>query len=221
MQEYKGKENLKIMSLAKNYNHTIFNWIISDVDLKKNNILDFGSGNGEFCNRFKDGIYAVELDTTMHNYLNCPSEDNIEKFNKKFDLIYSSNVLEHIKNDTDAIQDLYDYLVIGGVAKVLVPAQMELYSNMDKIVGHHRRYSKEELINKFSKVGFRIEYCRYFDFIGYFASFFYKLFINKGVIDERSLILYDKLIFPLSNIIDKITFGKIIGKNIMLKAIKK
>lgn len=220
MKIYEGKENLDIMTLAVNYNNTIFNWIVDNEDLKNKDILDFGSGKGEFSNRFGKGIHAVEIDTTMHKYLNCPSADSIEKFDKKFDFIYSSNVLEHIENDKGTIEDFYNSIASGGVVKILVPARMEIYSHMDELVGHYRRYSKEELMDKFRQVGFTVQYCRYFDFIGYFATLVYKVVDNSGDISSDSLELYDKYIFPISKFIDRITFGSIIGKNIILKAVK-
>lgn len=216
MKIYVGKENLDIMTLAINYNNTIFN----NEDLKNKDILDFGSGKGEFSNRFGKGIRAVEIDTTMHKYLNCPSEDSIENFDKKFDLSYSSNVLEHIENDKGTIEDFYNYIASGGVVKILVPARMEIYSHMDELVGHYRRYSKEELVKKFTHAGVTVEYCRYFDFIGYFATLVYKIVDNSGDISSGSLELYDKYIFPISKFVDTITFGAIIGKNIILKAVK-
>jgi len=220
MKIYEGKENLDIMSLAVNYNNTIFNWIIDNEDLKNKDILDFGSGKGEFCNRFDDSIHAVEIDMTMHVYLYCPSKNTIGNFDKKFDFIYSSNVLEHIENDMGTIEDFYNYLNPGGVVKILVPSRMELYSKMDEMVGHYRRYDRQDLVNKFIQAGFKVEYCRYFDFIGYFATLIYKTVDNSGDISSDSLELYDKYIFPLSKFIDKVTFGSIIGKNIILKAVK-
>lgn len=220
MSEYEGKENLDIMSLALNYNSAIYRWILEDESLKGKRVLDFGSGKGEFCNRFEEGVYAVELDTTMHTHLECPSKQSIKEFDKKFDLIYSSNVLEHIENDSETIEELYNSLKSGGHIKVLVPAQMELYSEMDRAVGHYRRYRKKELIDKFEKVGFHVEYCKYFDFLGYFAALTYKLISNKAEISSSSLVTYDRYVFPISSFIDRITFGKIIGKNILLKAVK-
>lgn len=220
MSEYEGKENLDIMSLACNYNNDIYSWITKDVIHHDDLVLDFGSRKGEFCNRFKKQIYAVEIDKTMHSYLKCPVKQNIKDFNQKFDLIYSSNVLEHIENDTQSINELYEHLNIGGTIKILVPAQRELYSEMDKAVGHHRRYTKEELVKKFRDAGFQIEYCKYFDSVGYVAALVHKITSNKATISQKSLAFYDRFVFPISKMIDKITLGKIIGKNIVLKAVK-
>ena len=108
-----------------------------------------------------------------------------------------------------------------GIVKILVPAKMELYSEMDRKVGHFRRYEKNELINLIKEANLELVECRYFDIIGYFASLLYKYIDNSGDIKPKSLKIYDKLIFPISTFIDKITFGKLIGKNLMIKKKKK
>jgi len=220
LSNYEGKENLDIMFLATNYNNTIYKWLIKDCDTDRNSILDFGAGMGEFCNRFKNDITAVEIDKSMHGKILCEVLEDISMLNRKVDFIYSSNVLEHIDNDKEVIKNFYEYLDMHGHIKVLVPARMELYSNMDKSVGHYRRYSIKELREKFESVGFKVEYCKYFDFVGYFAALLFKHTSNSCEISPRSLILYDRLVFPLSSFIDFITGGKIIGKNIILKAKK-
>ena len=38
---------------------------------------------------------------------------------------------------------------------------------------------------------------------------------------STSLKIYDTYIFPISRAIDSLTFGKIIGKNLVLRAVKK
>jgi len=216
---YTGKDNLDIMNLAVNYNNYIFKWIDSD---KYNNILDFGAGNGEYCNRLnKNNIKAIELDDQLRSQLKCKSYKNVLDIKDlSIDLIYSLNVLEHIENDSEVVQQLVEKLNIGGIVKILVPARMELYSDMDKKVGHFRRYEKKELINLINKANLELVECRYFDFLGYFATLLYKYIDNSGDINPKSLKLYDRIIFPISVFIDKITFGKLIGKNLMIIARK-
>lgn len=218
MTVYEGKENLDIMSLAVNYNNAIYKWIIADY--KNGKILDFGCGKGEFCNRKSKDIYAVEIDKSMHGFIKCPIETSLGDFDMEFDLIYSSNVLEHIENDVDTLKLIYKKVKKNGTVKILVPSRMELYTNMDKKVGHYRRYEQEELIRKVEMAGFEVEYCKYFDFLGYFATLAFKVLSNKDEINEKSLIVYDKIIFPISRFFDTITNGKIIGKNLILKAVK-
>ena len=69
--EYSGRDNLDIMSLAVNYNSSIYKWLSHDTKIGSS-VLDFGSGQGEFYYRFNsycDNVYAVEPDVNMHNLL--------------------------------------------------------------------------------------------------------------------------------------------------------
>ena len=217
---YTGKDNLDVMSLAVNYNNYIYKWINVD---KYNNILDFGAGNGEYCNRVnEERISAVELDDELRSYVKCRSYKHLDEVeNKSFDLIYSLNVLEHIEDDLSILQKLEEKLQNKGIIKILVPAKMELYSEMDNKVGHFRRYEKEELIKLVRDANLEVVEYRYFDFIGYILSLIYKYIDSSGEIKPSSLMVYDKLIFPISLFFDKITFGKLIGKNLMIVARKK
>ncbi len=217
---YTGKDNLNIMNLAENYNNYIYKWINVD---KYNNVLDFGAGNGEYCNRIDEKrICAVELDDQLRSNLKCKSYANLDELqNKSFDLIYSLNVLEHIEDDLSILQKLTNKLQNKGTIKILVPAKMELYSEMDRKVGHFRRYEKKELIKLIENANLELVEYRYFDFIGYILSLLYKFIDNSGEINPTSLIVYDKFLFPISMLIDKITFGKLIGKNLMIVARKK
>lgn len=216
---YVGKENLNIMCFAKNYNNFIFNWINEP---EKTKILDFGAGNGEFCNRFSpDNITAIEIDSELCKLITCNVHQSLEQISEiKFDLIYSLNVLEHIQNDREAVTSFLSMLEPNGIVKILVPAKMELYSNMDSLVGHYRRYEKKELISLLNDAGFLVTKWKYFDFIGYFISLLYKALNLDGEITPKSLIVYDRIIFPISILFDKLTFGKIIGKNLMIEAKK-
>ena len=98
---------------------------------------------------------------------------------------------------------------------------MFLYSNIDSKLGHYRRYSKKNLINKVSKSGFQIESCVYVDSLGFFAWLFLKIF-KLGINDSGSLLLpiYDKFICPLSKMLDKLGLKFLFGKNLLLLARK-
>ena len=219
--EYSGRDNLDVMSLAKNYNDCIYKWLSIGV-VKRNSVLDFGSGQGEFYNRFKvfcDHAIALEPDSSMHGYYNNDDiYESLTEFNEKFNLIYSVNVFEHIPDDKLIVNQLKFYLQDDtSIIKVFVPARQELYSAMDKKVGHYRRYSKRQLEELFSKNGYKVKSCRYFDFLGYFAAFAYKYINKQGNIDPKGLAFYDKYIFPISLFFDKF-FSRFIGKNLLLEA---
>lgn len=101
---------------------------------------------------------------------------------------------------------------------------MILWNDMDNSVGHYRRYEVKDLKKKCDIVGLSIESLHYSDSIGFFASFAIKLLgYNKvlGIGSLSSLKFYDKWIFPFSNFLDFIGFKYLLGKNLILVAIRK
>ena len=218
---YTGRDNLDAMSFAKKYNNHIYTWLSQGL-VEDGSVLDFGAGHREFFNRFQNdkvSAEAIEPDLSMHQYYpNKVIHQSIEEVEKKFNLIYSVNVLEHIYDDEAVVKLFKNYLIDkNSTIKIFVPARQELFSAMDKKVGHYRRYSKYQLEKLFVDNGYVIKSCHYFDSLGYFAAFIYK-FVNKdGNISKRGIVLYDTYALPLSIIADKI-FCRFFGKNIILEA---
>ena len=103
-----------------------------------------------------------------------------------------------------------------------LPAFPCLYSSLDKLVGHYRRYTKKSLVQLFNSNVWEIKEVKYADFLGFFVTLLFKLIGNKkGTISPLALKIFDKYIFPISCLFDKITRGKICGKNIMIHIVKK
>ena len=219
---YTGRDNLDAMSFAKKYNNHIYTWLSQGL-VEDGSVLDFGAGHGEFFNRFyqsENDIYGIELDESVHDQY--PSErifSDLSQLNGKFDLIYSVNVFEHIEDDASLLREIKALINSAGAGeiKIFVPACQELYSAMDKKVGHFRRYSRHGLTQLFEESGFVVTSCRYYDFLGYFASLLYKYGSSSGEINPKSLVIYDKFILPISLMLDKV-FGRIVGKNLILEA---
>ena len=84
----------------------------------------------------------------------------------RFDSAVMCTVLEHIQADDKALHNIREFLKRSGILVVLVPAYKMLFSELDKHIGHYRRYSKSEILKKIAKEGFRVEYSRYWDLLG-------------------------------------------------------
>ena len=110
----------------------------------------------------------------------------------------------------------------GGKIAIYVPALSMLFSDLDRHVGHFRRYEKKELIHKVELAGYEIETCFYNDCLGVLASLSLRLLGYKnraGLGSKKSLLIYDKFIYPVSMILDRIVFRHVIGKNLFLFAV--
>ena len=193
-------------------------------------ILDFGAGTGTLAVIYKRltgrRVECFEIDKAQFEETKKKgfvSWNSFAQILGKYDYIYSSNVLEHIENDLKCLSDLREILAPGCRLSIYVPAFNILFSDLDRSVGHYRRYSRKELKNKVIESGLKVVTCQYVDSLGFFASLFIKIFGWRKIGNiggSASLKLYDKVIFPVSRIIDRVTCGKFFGKNLLLIAEK-
>jgi SAM-dependent methyltransferase len=77
-------------------------------------------------------------------------------FVEEFDLILALDILEHIEDDSKALDEIYRSLRTGGGLIVTVPQHEWLWSRQDEKAFHQRRYVKKELMQKLMDGGFRI-----------------------------------------------------------------
>ncbi len=192
----------------------------------KGNILEVGAGCGSFTKNYLDEIENNKITLTELDKKNIDdlkerfknnknievSDKSIEKIQNKFDTILYLHVLEHIKNDKTEIKNAIDKLNDGGIIIFMVPAHQKIYSNLDKAVGHYRRYSGEF----FSKTLISLERInfKYLDAIGYFLYFLNKIFFKKETYPSKfKIFLWDKVFTPITIIVDfflRYKFGKCI-----------
>jgi SAM-dependent methyltransferase len=77
-------------------------------------------------------------------------------FSAEFDLIAACDVLEHVEADEAVLREMYRALKPGGGLLLTVPQHPFLWSRVDELACHKRRYRRNELQNKCRGVGFRV-----------------------------------------------------------------
>lgn len=86
-------------------------------------------------------VELVQLDATR-----MPYED-------EFDVVGAFDVLEHLDDDVVALQEIRKAVRPAGGAVLLVPQHPRLWSRMDTVARHVRRYTRRELIGKVRAAG--------------------------------------------------------------------
>ena len=71
-----------------------------------------------------------------------------------YDYLLAFEVLEHINDDLAALRAWAEYCKPGGRLLVSVPAHQRKYGKSDELVGHVRRYEKEQLRTLLESAGF-------------------------------------------------------------------
>lgn len=228
--DYAGMANLEVMREAVFYNRFLRHLVHSHCpDLhSEDRVMDFGAGIGTFSDILdlpRQNMLCVESDPRQRailagNGFQTAALDDIAVSSLAY--AYSLNVLEHIPDDRDILGTLASKLKPGGRLFIYVPAFHILWSPMDDLVGHVRRYRRDELARKIGDAGLRIVRSEYADSAGFFATLLFKA-LNRssaGVISPTALVAFDRFAFPVGRLLDWLGLRWILGKNVWVIAEK-
>jgi SAM-dependent methyltransferase len=159
------KEALEALSECEGYSRFLISYFEKYLGKE---ILEIGSGIGNITrllNNEERKVIPSDIDKQSLDILNSEYQQvlylditskNSQELSGRFDSLVVLNVLEHIKDDLEALINMRKLLKADGKLILLVPAHLFLYSEYDKKVGHERRYSSTEIKEKLGKSGFNI-----------------------------------------------------------------
>ena len=139
---------------------------LEDVNL----LVDVGCGSGANLYLTKEKyskirLLGVEKNCVDVSYDWLPKDINISPelptAASSADVILLMDILEHIQNDLEFLKNIVDKVGFGTQFFLSVPAFPQLWSQRDVELGHHRRYLLKEIIQLCTKVGLKVDYCRY------------------------------------------------------------
>lgn len=82
---------------------------------------------------------------------------------QKFEVITMFDVLEHIRDDAEALQSVMQRLVPGGYLVLSVPAYQWMWGQQDVVNLHFRRYTGGQLVERLEEAGFEVQRVTYFN----------------------------------------------------------
>ena len=210
-----GTQTLEIMGSAVNYNKRLLSLIRPWL---KGKILEVGAGTGTFASQFmQDGYKVAALDINQ-DYLTLLAKQfkgmPVYKFDLEssklpkvltgeFETVVMLNVLEHIKNDVQALANIYSMLKPKGSLILIVPAHAWAYGSVDKNLGHHRRYEQELLYKRLMAAGFKIRKIRYISPVAIVGWWMSAKVLKSSVIPSAQLRIFDPLV-PAFSILEDI-----------------
>ena len=168
----------------------------------KTKFLEIGCGTGDFIRQIAQNESLeitgseIYLKGLVYAKKNLPGVEFIQfdvtqgKIDQQFHIITAFDVIEHVDNDAAALSNINQMLEDNGVLIISVPQHMFLWSKLDEIVKHKRRYSRRELVSKLKANGFDVAYATSFLFVLFPLMLVSRLF-DKGrddpQLDERAL----------------------------------
>jgi len=130
-----------------------------------------------------------------------------------FDTILYIDVLEHIDDDRGEMLRAGAHLNPGGHLVVLAPAHAWLFSEFDRSVGHHRRYTAPRL-TELTPPDLRVVKSFYLDTVGLLASAANRFLLRQSMPNPGQLRFWNGVMVPCSRALDLLT-GYLLGKSVV------
>jgi ubiquinone/menaquinone biosynthesis C-methylase UbiE len=107
------------------------------------------------------------------------------------------NVLEHIEHDRDALRQMADVLIPGGVIILLVAASPSLFGRIDELLGHHRRYTRASMSRLAAEAGLSVKTSYYLNAIGFFGWWTNSHILKRDAQSPAQIQFFDRYVVPL------------------------
>jgi glycosyltransferase involved in cell wall biosynthesis len=178
-----GYRTLQRVRHARRYNEWVWSRLAPHVG---DRVLEVGCGVGNFTQFLRNRTLVVATDNN-EQYLRrvrgiFERSDNVHVQHidwehpdiaalkaHRFDTVLCLNVLEHVEDDDAALAVFAQLLEPGSHLVLQVPAMHRLFGEIDRAVGHCRRYERDELAAKLTAHGFDPVEVRYFNLPGALA----------------------------------------------------
>ena len=180
-------------------------------------VLEVGAGLGEFADQFT-GLrrhVVTDVDPDCVAQLRRRFADRPEVEARRLDLhglpsetgppvstVVAVNVLEHIEQDSAALESMARLVEPGGRIVLWVPGYMQLYGDFDRLVGHVRRYTPTTLRQAIVGAGLEPSEVRPVNLLGAIAWW---LVVRRGGVGSprpELLQTYDRFVVPITRALE-------------------
>jgi ubiquinone/menaquinone biosynthesis C-methylase UbiE len=139
-------------------------------------VLDVGCGTGHLLHlisreapfRKKIGCdvseTAIEIGSSLFKDISFVLADIYKLPFKDIDVVLCSEVIEHVRDDSRALKEIYRILSSGGLLFLTVPFDKNNWTFHDEFFKHYRRYDKDATAKLLENIGFKIKHVSTFGF---------------------------------------------------------
>lgn len=151
--------------------------------------LDVGAGYGGMFSLLSpygvvDGIEPepeaaqVSKERGYHSFF--ASEIDVLTEEKQYDIVGAFDVIEHVKDDTVFVSNLYNLTKQGGILVATVPAFQWLWSKHDVTHKHFRRHTVKSMTTLLRGAGYSVVYRRYWNTFLFIPAVLMRMFGKSG-----------------------------------------
>jgi 2-polyprenyl-3-methyl-5-hydroxy-6-metoxy-1,4-benzoquinol methylase len=202
----------------------------------RGDVLELGAGVGHISRELALRVPSVTslepvVEIASQLRANCAKYSNIQVVEntlsgffaatqglRQFDTAVLINVLEHLEDDAGELALVCRLLKPKGRLIIIVPAHQWLYSKVDRLTGHFRRYSKTSLSQAVRASGFEITSLHNFETVGLLPYLLIYRLARSTSVDGRFGEVFSRVVLPLSALLYRVTRGHLIGKNLICVA---
>ncbi|MDP9235041.1 MAG: methyltransferase domain-containing protein [Actinomycetota bacterium] len=232
---FAAEDDLECLAASKYF----FDWVLEEFHAYlRGQVLEVGAGTGTITRRLvgryphvsvvglepADNLFPdLEAYAALTSRVSMRKETLVEyapRAQEAFEAVLYVNVLEHIADDQREFRLASEVLRPGGAILVFGPALEALYSELDHKAGHYRRYSLRYLRRLTERAGLRVVSLRYFDILGVLPYLIVYRWLHRTEISGSTMWGYDRLIVPVSRLLQRWLRNPPTGKNVILIAVK-
>jgi len=219
--KHEGFLVLQAMQRARRFNR----WLLAQfAHYLGEEILEAGAGIGNLTELLldrrrlccvEDDLFYVERLEHAYGHLqnvricqgNLTNPKDMERATQDgaFDSVLCVNVMEHIEDELLLLHGFLRALKPGGCVVILVPNNPALYCEIDKTLGHFRRYTETALGNRLRDAGFDVVRIRGFNRVGGFGWRVSGKVLRKDTLEPGQMRLFE-LLMPLVRILEHLPF---------------
>jgi SAM-dependent methyltransferase len=208
------------MEGARNYNR----WVVSAFEpFFGRSLLEIGMGHGGFYDHLPplDAYVGLDIDDELvaHARARYPDRRFVQADvadpglpdrldGTRFDTVLCVNVLEHVQDDRAAVASLLRLIEPGGHLLIFVPAFRQLYTDLDRLAGHLRRYTKAEVAALADVSGAEIRRLEYFNpvgALGWWANGMKRHNSLESRAVTGQVAFFDTYVLPVSKMLNSVT----------------
>jgi SAM-dependent methyltransferase len=235
-EHFGAADDLERLGTAESF----FNWVLDEFrPYLKGSVLEVGAGTGTITRKLVERypelkVTALEPAENVYGDLESfaavtPQVTALRQTlaaagpltTGSHDAALYLNVLEHIDDDAEELRLAASALRPGGALLIFGPALSWLYSELDYKAGHYRRYSVDGLRRLTEAAGFEVVKASYFDVLGVLPYWLVYRVARRASISGTSIWGYDRVIVPVSRMLQRAAPDRLVGKNVLLIATKR
>ena len=222
-------EILDALSELDGYNAWLVDSLASFV---RGDVLEVGAGTGTVTTRLAllstvNSITAIEPDEQRWETLKaavsrfsveCPVTPvlgTIDATTDTFDTVLYCNSAEHIRDLIPELREAASRCAANGRLVVFGPAHEALYSEIDRVSGHWRRFVRTRLERDMRAAGFEVVHSQYLDPVGAIAYFLGGRLGGVSSLSPRLLAVFERFVLPISRLTTPVT-RRFMGKNVLV-----